>query len=201
MENISTIDRLLLSLSALLSTYQILYGVEGSSALSTICYTIGFGVVLVASLLLVIMGFEVLANPLVVVISNIIPLSISLGLVAEYYPSFTTLYLVLVLTGFTAVALTRFYAPGKAATFVLIIVHGVSGLLIFCVPVIQSLSGATNPGFILVGLGGALFGLGGILLSFLRTSWPILSQETILKVLPVLMLLTIAAFAAGFMLA
>jgi len=73
--------------------------------------------------------------------------------------------------------------------------------LIFCVPVIQSLSGATNPGFILVGLGGALFGLGGILLSFLRTGWPILSQETILKVLPVLMLLTIAAFAAGFMLA
>jgi len=198
---LSTIDRILLSLCALLAAFQILYGVEGSSPLATTSYTIGFGILMVASLLLVIMGFEVLANPLVVVISTIIPLSISLGLVAEYYPGYTTWYLALVLSGLTAVALTRFYAPGRAAAFVLIIVHGVSGLLIFCVPVLQSLTGAANPGFILVGIGGAFFGLGGILLSFLRAGRPILSQETILRVLPVLMLLTTAAFTAGLILA
>ena len=113
MRNISIIDRIFLSLSALLAAFQILYGVDSSSTLATICYTIGFGVVLVASLLLVIMGFEVLANPLVVVISTIIPLSISLGLVAEYYPGYKNLYLVLVLAGFTAVTLTVLIRPGK----------------------------------------------------------------------------------------
>jgi hypothetical protein len=54
---------------------------------------------------------------------------------------------------------------------------------------------------VLVGIGGGLFGIGGMLLSFLKTGKPILPQEKILSILPVLMLLTTAAFVAGFALA
>ena len=201
MKNISTFDRLLLSSSALMAAFQILYGVERSTPLATVSYTIGFGILLVASLLLAIMGFEVLENPLVVVVSTIIPLSFSLGLVVESFPACANIYLVSTVTGFIAIALTRFYSPGRAATVVLIVVHGVSGLVIFCLPVLLTLTGKANAGFFLVGLGGALFGLGGILLSFLRTGRPILSQDTILRVMPALILLTTATFAAGFTLA
>jgi hypothetical protein len=58
--------------------------------------------------------------------------------------------------------------------------------------------GAVEPLFALVGLGGALIGVGGLLLSFLKTGHPILSRETILKVLPGLLLLMAVCFVAGF---
>jgi hypothetical protein len=47
-------------------------------------------------------------------------------------------------------------------------------------------------------VGGALIGIGGLLLSFLKAGRPILSRETILKVLPGLLLLMTAFFVAGF---
>jgi hypothetical protein len=60
------------------------------------------------------------------------------------------------------------------------------------------MNGTSRPIFSLVGLGGALIGLGGLLLSFLKTGKPILSRNTILKILPGLLLLTTAAFVLGF---
>jgi hypothetical protein len=47
-------------------------------------------------------------------------------------------------------------------------------------------------------MGGALIGIGGLLLSFLKTGKPILSRETILKVLPGLLLVMTATYVAGF---
>ncbi|MDE3089060.1 MAG: hypothetical protein KGJ80_06720, partial [Chloroflexota bacterium] len=64
-------------------------------------------------------------------------------------------------------------------------------------PILLSLRGATPIGFALVGVGGALIGLGGLLLSFLKAGKPILSEKTILAVLPALLLLMTAAFVGG----
>ena len=50
----------------------------------------------------------------------------------------------------------------------------------------------------LVGLGGALIGMGGLLLSFLKTGQPLLSRERILAIFPALLLATTLAFVAGF---
>jgi len=58
-----------------------------------------------------------------------------------------------------------------------------------------------NPGFALVGLGGALIGLTGLLLSFLKTGKPIVSREIILHILPGILLLMTLAFVIGFALA
>jgi hypothetical protein len=60
------------------------------------------------------------------------------------------------------------------------------------------MQGQTQPLFSLVGVGGALIGIGGLLLSFLKTGRPILSRETIFKVLPSLLLLMTICFVAGF---
>jgi hypothetical protein len=65
-------------------------------------------------------------------------------------------------------------------------------------PVVWALTRRAAPGFALVGVGGALIGLGGLLLSFLKAGRPVLSRETILRLLPGLLLLTTAAFVAGF---
>jgi hypothetical protein len=71
-------------------------------------------------------------------------------------------------------------------------------LIIFLLPFVVVWQGKASPGFMLVGLGGGLMGLGGLLLSFLKTGKPILSYQVIFSILPGLLLLTAAAFAAGF---
>jgi len=197
MKKISVLDRILLLITGLLAAYQII-AMDGITGLAGWAYTIAFGVLLVAGLLMIIIGFEVLDSPWVVIVSTIIPLSLSLGLVAEYLPAWTTPYLIFVIAGFLAVVVTRLATPGKLATFTLTIVHGIAGMLIFLLPIVFALSGRANPGFALVGLGGALIGVGGLLLSFLKAGKPILSQKTILTVLPALLLLMTAAFVAGF---
>ena len=195
----SPLDRILLLVTGLLAAYQIAVGMDGLSAFPIIAYTIGFGVLLVAGLLLIILGFDVLDSPIVVIVSTIIPLSLATGLVWQHLASFRTSYLVFAIAGFLAVTLTRALpTPGKIPTIVLAIVHGIAGMTIFLLPILLSVQGETPPLFSLVGVGGALIGVGGLLLSFLKAGRPILSRETILKVLPGLLLLMTICFVIGF---
>lgn len=196
---LSAFDRVLLLGTVLLCAYQIVVGIDALSAAAIIAYTIAFGVLLVAGLLLIILGFEVLDSPIVVIVSTIIPLSLSLGLVWEYYASFRTPYLVFAILGFLAVSVTRSIpAQNGLRTLTITIVHGVSGIIIFLLPIFLAVQGKTHPAFALVGLGGGLIGLDGLLVSFLKTGRPILSRETTLKILPGLWLVMTACFIAGF---
>lgn len=196
---LTSLDRILLLLTAILASYQVAVGIDGFSALPIIAYTIAFGVLLVAGLLLFILGFDVLDSPIVVIISTIIPLSLATGLVWQHLTSFRTSYLVFAIIGFLAVTLTRLSpASGKIPTIVLAIVHGIAGMTIFLLPIVFSIQGNARPMFSLVGVGGALIGVGGLLLSFLKAGRPILSREAILKVLPGLLLLMTISFVAGF---
>lgn len=197
----TSIDRLLLLLTGLLAGYQVAVGIDGLGTVPITAYTIGFGVLLVAGLLLIILGFEVLDSPIVVIVSTIIPLSIALGLVWEHLASFRTLYLLFAIIGFLAVVLTR-SIPLKnrvrVPTIIIAIVHGIAGMTIFLLPSILAANGTMKPAFALVGLGGAMIGLGGLLLSFLKAGKPIVPRQTILKILPGLLLLMTVCFVAGF---
>jgi len=199
MRKISVLDRILLLATVLMAAYQISYGLNGLNFLPTWSYTIGFGVLLVAGLLLIILGFEGLESQIVVIVSTLIPLTISLGLITEHLPQFSTIYILFVFLGFTSVAVTRYTAEGKTATIVLAVTHGIAGILITFLPVVLSIRGYVSPGYILVGVGGALIGLGGLLLAFLKAGRPILPRDTILSVLPGLLLLMTASYLAGFM--
>lgn len=195
----SPVDRVLLLLTAILAAYQVAVGIDGFSTVPIIAYTIAFGVLLVAGILLLIWGFDVLESPFVVIVSTAIPLSLSLGLVWEYFVSFRTPYLLFAILGFAAIILTRsFPMPGKLPVILLATVHGVAGMTIFLLPIIFAITGQVKAGFALVGIGGMLIGLGGLLLSFLKTGRPILSRENIFKVLPGLLLVMTAAYVAGF---
>jgi hypothetical protein len=196
---ISMLDRVLLLITGLLAAYQVAVGIDGLGNVPMIAYTVAFGVLLVAGLLMIILGFEILDSPVVVIVSTIIPLSLSLGLVWEHLENWRSLYLSFVIIGFLAILITRsFSMSGKLPTIILAFIHGIAGLIIFLVPSILAANGAMKPGFALVGLGGALIGIGGLLLSFLKAGKPILPKETILRVLPGLLLLMTAAFVAGF---
>jgi hypothetical protein len=194
----SPLNRILLLITGVLAAYQIAAGIEGLHILPTISYTIAFGILLVAALLMLIFGFETLDSPLVVIVSTVIPLGLSLGLVWDYLAAFRLLYLAFAVVGFLMVMVTRFLSPRKLAVFTLILVHGIAGLTIFLLPFSVVFQGKLSPGFSLVGIGGALMGVGGLLLSFLKAGRPVLARETILSIFPGLLLLTMAVFIAGF---
>jgi hypothetical protein len=196
---ITVLDRILLLLTGLLAAYQIAVGIDNLSTLPIVAYSIGFGVILVAGLLLIILGFDVLDSPLVVIASTIIPLSLSLGLVWQHVPAWRIAYLIFAMLGFLAILLTRVTPmKNKLPVVVLAIVHGIAGMTIFLLPVIWALSGRLPARFALVGLGGALIGVGGLMLAFLKVGRPLLSRATILRILPGLLLLMTAAFVLGF---
>lgn len=195
----TSIDRLLLLLTGLLAGYQVAVGIDGLGTVPITAYTIGFGVLLVAGLLLIILGFDVLDSPIVVIVSTIIPLSIALGLVWEHLASYRTPYLLFAIIGFLAVSFSRSIPlKGRLPTIIIAIVHGIAGMTIFLLPSILAANGTMKPAFALVGLGGAMIGLGGLLLSFLKAGKPIVPRQTILKILPGLFLLMTVCFVAGF---
>ncbi|MBK8419355.1 MAG: hypothetical protein IPL17_11050 [Anaerolineales bacterium] len=195
----STLDRVLLLITVLLSAYQIVVGIDDLSTAPIIAYTIAFGVLLVAGLLLIILGFDVLESPIVIIVSTIIPLTLSLGLVWQHLASYRTVYLVFTIIGFAAVTLTRSIPmQNKLPVITIAITHGIAGVTIFLLPIILSAQGRMDPLFSLVGVGGALIGIGGLLLSFLKTGKPILSRNTIMRLFPILLLLTTAFFVTGF---
>ena len=194
----SSLDRILLLGTGLLASYQVVVGIDGLATMAIACYTIAFGVLIIASLLMLILGFEVLDSPLVVIASTLIPTSLALGLVSEYLREILITYGVFIVLGVLAIIITRFAGPKKLAVLVLVIVHGVAGLTIFLLPILLALRGEVPMGFALVGIGGLLISLGGLLLSFLKAGKPLLSREKILAVFPGLLLLTTVAFVAGF---
>lgn len=201
MRDISVPDRIFLLLTGLLSAYQIAIGIEGLGSLAVTCYTIAFGVLLVASLILIILGFEALESPLVVVIAALIPLNLSLGLISQYAVTYQIGFTVFAALGFLAIVVTRYLARGKIATIALTFVHGSAGLVIFALPFVLSIQSEVRAGFVLVGIGGGLIGIGGLLLAFSRVGRPLLPEKSIYTVLPALLLMTTVAFVAGLALA
>jgi len=196
---ISPLDRILLLLMSLLSAWQVAIGINDFDTLPIIAYTIGFGTLIIAGLLIIILGWEFLESPFVVVISSLIPASLSLGLAWEYLPDIRIFYLSFVSIGFLAILATRL--TGTTRNFPLIIVtiaHGVEGLLISLLPIWLVTKGLVSVSFLLVGFGGALSGLSGLLLTFMKFNKPILERSLTLHILPGLLLVSTAALVAGF---
>lgn len=163
-------------------------------------YMIAFAVLLVAGLLLIFLTYQVLNNPLVVIVAAFIPLALSYGLVRQFLPQYDKPYLIFAVVGFLALAITRLAIPGLPATLTLIVVHTVAGLTIFLLPfwVVNQKNAPT--GFAGVGIGGALIGIGGIALAFLKTGSQLLffSASIVFAILAPLLLLMTLAFAWGF---
>ena len=196
---ISSLDRTLLLLTGLLAGYQIAIGIDQMDSVSIIAYTIAFGVILVAGLLLMILGFDVLEAPIVVIISTVIPLTLSLGLIWQHLALLRTVYLIFAIIGFLAVTVTRSIPmQNKLPVITIAVTHGIAGMTIFLLPIVLAFQGQVKPLFSLIGVGGALIGVGGLLLSFLKTGKPILSRDTIMRLFPILLLITTALFVAGF---
>jgi len=65
-------------------------------------------------------------------------------------------------------------------------------------PLYFGLLGLASVNFIWVGFGGALIGVAGLLLTFLKSGNPVISKEAILTAFPAILFLMTLAFVVGF---
>lgn len=198
MNKISIIDRIILLLTGHVAGYQIISGMEGYGVWTTLYFTIAFGILVISCLLLILFGFEILNNIMVVVVATLIPLNMSLGIISNFFVEYHLIYLVFAVFGISGTLLSRLYMTGKAPTIILASVHGIAGLLIFFLPLYLSFNGTTKLSYSFVAAGGALIGVVGLLLVFLKIGKPILSKELIYKIFPTLLLIVTICFVIGF---
>jgi len=192
------LDRILLLVMVVLASYQVVVGIDHFTSLPIIAFTIAFGALIIAGLLMIILGFEVLDSPLVVIVSTVLPLSFSTGIIWQQWPALRLGYLVFAIVGFLAVIATHLIPmPGKLPTVVLVLVHSAAGIVIFLLPFLLAFRGVVKPGFALVGVGGLLISIGGLLLFFVKAGKPLLTRAKILKILPGMLLVMTACFVAG----
>lgn len=194
------LDRILLLITGLTALYLIwrfFTRYQEGKALHDIYYILGFAVLLVSGLLLIFLGWDILASPYVLTVATLIPLGISLGIANQFFPEWKKVFAWFALVGFLAIAVTSIGGMGLKK-FAVPVFHGVAGLVIFLGPILAK---KAPKGFWWVGIGGALIGVGGIALAFLTAGSQLLffSQSLVLMILAPLLLLMTLAFAWGFM--
>ncbi|HWS23098.1 MAG TPA: hypothetical protein VN226_01540 [Anaerolineales bacterium] len=195
---LTILDRLLFLATGLLSGYIIAFGIEGFELPVMIAFTISFGVMLIASLMIIIIGYEILENSIVVIAATLVPLGLAIGLVILKFPQWFIPYLIFALVGFSGIIFTRVnQTPGKASVITLAVTHAISGLTIVALPIYSVMLGQSRFGFVYVAWGGSLIGLGGLLLMFIKMKKPILSVEIVMKALPWILTLMMFFFSLG----
>lgn len=199
MKKITILNSVLLLLTACFAGYEIIYGIGGLDFLPTLYYTIAFGILLLASLLLLLLGLEILKNTPVIIVTTLIPLSLSLGILSQYLPGLHGAFLIFALIGLAGILITRVYKIRMISTIVLTVAHGLAGLIIFILPIALSLSGRAPLGFALVGIGGFLVGCTGLMLMFVKIGRPLffLSQDKIYLLFPLLLVIITVLFVFG----
>ncbi len=189
----SVFSRVLLLLMVLVCSYQVVAGINFFSSWSVLYFTLAFGVLIIAGLLLLIFGPSILSNPMVVVVAALVPLGMALGLIASSLPSFHIPYLIFSLVGLLLIALTR---KSRWATLVLVFFHGLAGATLFFLPFFLWSKGS-YAGVLFISLGAAIIGAGGMLLGAIQMGRPILPKKIIFTILPWILLFMSLAFSLG----
>ena len=161
-------------------------------------YIMGVLVLLVSGLLLIFMGYDILGTPFVLTVASLIPLGISMGLAEQYFPAWKKYFKWFATIGFLAIATSAFAQIDLLRKISVPVFHGVAGLVLFLGPFFAK---KAAKGFWMVGVGGALIGIGGIALAFLTIGKPllgILTADLVYLILSPLLLLMTLAFTYGF---
>jgi hypothetical protein len=205
-------DQIILLLTGLIAVYMIWFFIKRQKNPATtgplnIYGIVAFAVFLVAGLLLIFLGWEILGllgggsqkSLFVAVVAGLIPFSLATGLISKFYPKFEKPYLGLMILGVVLIALTKYAGLGTLGKIVYPLFHSIAGLTIFFIPILALKSGKAKTAFINVTIGGTLIGLGGIALGFLTVGKQLLffSGEFVLMILAPLLFLTALFFALG----
>lgn len=193
---ISILSRIIFLLTGHIAGYKIISGMDNYSNFTTALYTISFGLLLLSCLLLLLLDFEILENDYVAIISSLIPITLSLGLVSDKLDH-SVAYSILISTSFFVAVILRLFSKGKVASLALGVIHLISGLVIFLIPIILFINEKADMQILLISVGGVIIGTGGMLLGLLKAGKPLISKEKIIVVFPIILFFTTLAFFIG----
>ena len=196
MKKKSILGRIIYLITGHVAGYQIIKGMEPYSNLTTTLYTISFGLLLLACLLLLLMGFEIMENNYVAIIAALIPITLSLGLVTDKLES-STMYSTLIGIAFLIAVALRLFSSGKIASLSLGAIHFLSGSVIFFLPIVLFYTGVAENQILMISFGGVLIGSGGMLLGLLKAGKSVLTKEKIIALFPIVLLITTTSFVIG----
>ncbi|MFW9855608.1 MAG: hypothetical protein ACFFFG_11135 [Candidatus Thorarchaeota archaeon] len=203
MDILSTVLLLITGILALVMGALLIKEYLSSKNLAHLAWSIGFIVLFASGLLIIIFDFAILTEPLVPVVAALIPGTLAIGLLFAVWPDkpYGLLYTIYTVVVVGSLAIVRI-APelSSFSTPVLMAIHIPSGLLIVIIPIITAWQKETEITSIFFGIGGLLISTGGILLAFLKLGSPILTQEQIFAVLPLLLVLVGIFFVLGIIL-
>ncbi len=194
--NKSILGRIIYLLTGIVAGYQIIQGMENYSNLTTTLYTISFGLLLLSSLLLLLMGFQIMENDYIAVVASLIPISLALGLVSDKLEH-ATVYSVLISVSFIIAVSLRFFASGKTASLAIGGLHFISGAVIFLIPIFLFYTDKASTQILFIPLGGIIIGIGGMLLGLPKAGKLILEKEKVVALFPIILFLTTTAFVIG----
>ena len=197
MKKVSLPDRILFLITGHVAGFEIVKGLEGFDLLPAFYFTLAFGVLLLACLLLVLFGFKILNSSSVIIITTFLPLCFSLGLVAKHQTNIHACYLVFSVMGLISIILSQNFTTKKTATIVLAFFHGIAGLLIVILPIIFAIKQILSPQVLLIGVGGACIGIVGLMFMFLKLRPSRALQNAIDSSFALLLLLMTTAFVLG----
>lgn len=206
--NLFTLDNLFLLLTGLTAIYllwRFYTRWSKNKAIYDLYYMMAFLVLLVSGLLLIFLTYSILGlggttlSPYILPIASLIPFGISVGIIRQYFPKWKRVYLWFATIGLIAIAVTSIGGMADLKKFAVPIFHGVAGLVIFLGPFLAK---NAPKGFWMVGIGGALIGIGGLALASLTVSgqalFGIFTKELVFAILAPLLLAMTLAFTWGF---
>jgi hypothetical protein len=196
------LDRGILLATGLVAIYMLVILAKKQKAnkeTSNLFFMISFAVLLVAGLILIFSNWNSLLSPFVAVVAGFIPFGLALGLIHKYYTKLFKTWLILLIVGLIAIAVTKFGQVMCKGTVALPLFHAFAGFTIFFVPIFAIKSGKVQIPFINVTIGGTLIGLGGIALAFIKNGKQLLffSPTVVLSILAPLLFLTALFLALG----
>ncbi len=191
------VNRIILLVVAILAGVQIVTGIENCGTIPITYYTFSYGIFLVSALLMLLMGVDIIEHATAALAASTLPLGYSMGIVAVFLPAYHLGYGVIISVLYAGLVIQKLRDQVKSAMLFQILLHGLTGLVLFIMPVVLVIQGTVDPGYLGISVGTGLIAIGGMALAFLKSGKPILTKDQIYMIFPGVLLLAVFAFSVG----
>lgn len=191
------VNRIILLVVAILAGIQIVTGIENCGTIPITYYTFSYGIFLVSALLMLLMGVDIIEHPVAALAASTLPLGFSMGLVAVFLPVYHLGYGLIISVLYAGLVIQKLRDQAKSAMLFQILLHGLTGLVLFILPFVLVIQDTVNPGYLGISVGTGLVAVGGMALAFLKSGKPILTKDQIYTIFPGVLLLSVFAFSVG----
>ncbi len=176
---------------------QIVTGIEDYGTIPIAYYTFSYGIFLVSALLMLLLGVDIIEHDLAALATSMLPLGFSMGMVAVFLPAYHLEYGLVVSILYAGLVIQKLRHQDKSAMLFQIMLHGLTGLILFFMPLVLVIQGTVNPGYLGISVGTGLVAIAGMALAFMKSGKPILNKEQIYTIFPSVLLLAVVAFSVG----